>query len=123
MIKLRTTRGHGIELPELDIGLDTNSQGMEHVFISHAHADHVPRDRHIQVYATAPTASFMKIRGFKGVIKELEFGKSLDLPAATVTLFPAGHILGSAMIHVESGEGSLLYSGDCKTPPVPSTEG
>lgn len=123
MIKLRSSGGHGIELPDLDIGLDTNSQKMKHVFISHAHADHVPRDRSITVVATPPTATFMRIRGFKGQIQQLNFGEKLYLDNASVTLLPAGHILGSAMIYVESDAGSLLYSGDCKTPPAPCTEG
>lgn len=40
-----------------------------------------------------------------------------------VTLYPAGHILGSAMVYIESELGSLLYTGDCRTPPSPATEG
>ena len=43
--------------------------------------------------------------------------------AFRVTLYPAGHILGSAMIYIESDLGSLLYTGDCRTPPSPATEG
>lgn len=65
----------------------------------------------------------MRIRGFKGKITELEFFKTLELPDATVTLYPAGHILGSAMIYIRSEEGNLLYTGDYRYPPSPVSEG
>ncbi|MCD6404837.1 MAG: hypothetical protein J7M19_03320, partial [Planctomycetes bacterium] len=42
----------------------------------------------------------------------LEYGHPLEMDSATVTLFPAGHILGSAQIVVDHGGKRLLYSGD-----------
>lgn len=65
----------------------------------------------------------MQIRGYKGNATILDFGETLHLPDAKVTLYPAGHILGSAMVHVETDKGSVLYTGDYRTPPSPATEG
>jgi putative mRNA 3-end processing factor len=114
----------GIILPEYGIGLDVNQAVVPHVFITHAHADHVPRDRRIPVYATPATAALMKARGFTGEVTELDFGQVLDLGNnVTAELYPAGHILGSAMVYVRSPEGTVLYTGDYRTPPSPCTEG
>ncbi|MEX1121882.1 MAG: MBL fold metallo-hydrolase, partial [Balneolales bacterium] len=94
-----------------------------HVFISHAHADHVPRDRKMSVYATEPTAAIMKARGFVGDVNTLQFYEKLHLPSATVQFYPAGHILGSAMTYIQSEYGNVLYTGDYRNPPSPATEG
>lgn len=123
MIRISTNGYHGISLPDLDIGMDTSTQQQKYVFISHAHADHVPRNRYIRVIATPATAALMRARGFQGEIETLYFGQKLELPKANVQFFPAGHILGSAMTFVESEQGSVLYTGDCKTPASPASDG
>ncbi|MDX1666890.1 MAG: hypothetical protein R3350_06665 [Saprospiraceae bacterium] len=114
---------HGIVLPDFSIGFDYSGPDADNIFISHAHADHMPRDRTIDVFCTRYTLELMKVRGYTGNATVLEFGETLDLPGARVTLYPAGHILGSAMVFVESDKGSVLYTGDYRTPPSPATEG
>lgn len=123
MLKVTKAGYHGILLPELGIGLDYSGTKAEHIFISHAHADHVPQNKKLSVYATPPTAKLMKLRGFGGEVKPLEFKQTLETDTAKITLYPAGHILGSAMTFVESELGNLLYTGDYRTPPAPATEG
>ncbi len=123
MYPFESAGGHGIYLPQLKLSLDNSHREAEWVFISHAHADHLPRDRHSRVIATPFTHQFMRLRGFKGECSELPFRERLSLSKCDVTLFPAGHILGSAMILIESDAGRLLYTGDTKTPPSPVTEG
>ncbi len=123
MLNYTLERNHGIILPNQNIGLDVSGDVARHVFVSHAHADHLPRDRYIHVYATQATARLMRARGFKGDVTELDFESPLELENARVTLYPAGHILGSAMVGIESDEGHTLYTGDYKTPPSPVTEG
>ena len=123
MVRIQKAGHHGILLPELKIGLDYSGTKADHYFVSHAHADHMPRNRKLTVYATPPTARFMKLRGFGGEVIELEFGKPLETEHARITFYPAGHILGSAMTFVESDLGSVLYTGDYRTPPSPATEG
>lgn len=114
---------HGILLPQFNIGFDFSSSQAQHIFISHAHADHMPRNRNIDVYCTENTYKLMRLRGYKGNATILDFGEPLHLPDSKVTLYPAGHILGSAMVHVETEKGSVLYTGDYRTPPSPATEG
>ncbi len=92
-------------------------------FVSHAHSDHVGRHEHI--ICTSPTARLMTTRmggGFSG-IETLEYGVRRDFGAWTATLYPAGHVLGSAQLFYESGEGTLLYTGDFKLRPGLSSEG
>ena len=113
----------GFLLPDLDIALDVASPVASRCFVSHAHADHVPKSSRMHVYATSATAAFMRIRGFKGEISEVGFHQPIDLPNARVTLYPAGHILGSAMIYVEADEGTLLYTGDFRNPPSLTSDG
>ncbi|HCD53215.1 MAG TPA: hypothetical protein DEQ34_12250 [Balneolaceae bacterium] len=123
MIKITKAGYHGILLPELSIGLDYSGNDADYIFISHAHADHMPRNRKLTVYATPPTAELMRRRGFSGEIIKMSFGEPLETGQARITLYPAGHILGSAMTFVESELGSVLYTGDYRTPPSPTSEG
>ncbi|WP_138430594.1 MBL fold metallo-hydrolase [Fodinibius saliphilus] len=114
---------HGILLPNLNIGFDYSGTETQHTFISHAHADHMPRNRNSNVYCTKNTLKLMQRRGFKGEATVLDFNEPFDTDRARITLFPAGHILGSAMVYVESEEGTVLYTGDYRTPPSPASEG
>ncbi|NBZ97123.1 MAG: hypothetical protein EBR40_12015, partial [Proteobacteria bacterium] len=45
---------------------------------------------------------------------ELDYGETYATDRARITLIPAGHILGSAQVLVETDEGRLLYTGDFK---------
>ena len=136
--------GHGIFLKDFRLSLDNSHSEADVVFVSHAHADHLPRNRSCAVVCSAPTLAFMRKRGYKGDALVLDWQTPTSLNTirqhfgvpctrkgsgesvsreATLTLYPAGHILGSAMILVESEDGSLLYTGDVKTPASPATEG
>lgn len=123
MINITKAGYHGIELPQFGIGFDFSGTNADYTFISHAHADHMPRNRKAEVYCTRNTYKLMQKRGYTGEATVLGFGEPLDLPNANVTLYPAGHILGSAMIYVQTEEGSVLYTGDYRTPPSPASEG
>ncbi len=43
------------------------------------------------------------------------YRKPFKVGKTTVTYFDAGHIPGSAMVHLDTGENSLLYTGDLNT--------
>jgi len=113
----------GILLPDLNIEFDCSGIPDRHTFISHAHADHMPRSRQSHVFCTPNTYKLMQKRGYKGTAEILDFGEALETDCARITLCPAGHILGSAMFFVESDAGSVLYTGDYRTPPSPVSEG
>lgn len=114
---------HGILLPNLNIGFDYSGSENQHTFISHAHSDHMPSNRKSSVYCTHNTYKLMQRRGYEGDATILEFGEPMETEKARITLYPAGHILGSAMVFVESDQGSVLYTGDYRTPPSPASEG
>ncbi len=82
-------------------------------FISHAHTDHL--GLHQSAIATPATAALVERRLGKQNITEMDFGVSHAKFADThLTLRSAGHVLGSAMIHVTRPQGTLLYTGDFK---------
>ena len=82
-------------------------------FVSHAHSDHL--STHEQAIATPATRALAEYRiGLRGVT-ELNYHADYSFcPQTRVRLLPAGHVLGSAMLHVTRPEGTLLYTGDFK---------
>ena len=103
----------GVYLPEIDVWLDPH-QRKPHAFISHAHADHVAR--HKASICSATTKLLVEQRyGRRYAPTGYEFGERFELGEFWGELFPAGHILGSAQIYLERGDGaSLIYTGDFK---------
>ncbi len=103
---------HGIHLPQIDWWLDART-AVARSFVSHAHADHLARHR--EVICSAATARLMQARlGGRRRMHVLPFGQTEPLTGeCTVTLHPAGHILGSAQCLLShEAHGRLLYSGD-----------
>jgi Cft2 family RNA processing exonuclease len=113
---------NGIWLPQVGWHLDAR-RATARSFVSHAHSDHIARHR--EVILSPGTAKLMRAR-LSGTRVEhvLPFGHTEPLaPDVTVTLHPAGHILGSAMILLEHARhGRLLYTGDFKLRPGLSAE-
>lgn len=94
-------------------------RGQRAAFISHAHGDHIAR--HGLTYATPITINLLQHRlGVRNCIA-LPCGVPHDLPGVQLTTYPAGHILGSAMLLV-SGAERLLYTGDFKLGPSATAE-
>ena len=117
----------GLHLPHLGLWLDAHQRRPrpDRVFVSHAHSDHTAR--HEEVILSAPTAKLMQAR-LGGSRSEfiLNYREPRQFSHAgnkfQVTLLPAGHIFGSAMVLVEAGGESLLYTGDFKLRPSLSAE-
>jgi DNA ligase-1 len=113
----------GLYLPELDLWLDPRSP-KPRAFISHAHADHVAR--HSSTICSEVTARLLRDR-FRISAVRVEphpFHSSFTDKNFRITLLPAGHIAGSAMIHIIrlSDQASLLYTGDFKNRPSRTAE-
>jgi Cft2 family RNA processing exonuclease len=105
---------NGIRLPQLGWHLDA-THAVPHAIVTHAHADHI--GRHREVICTTATARLLQHRlGGRRVLRELPFGQCEPLTLdCTVSLHPAGHILGSAQVLLEhAAYGRLLYTGDFK---------
>ncbi|MBM3459315.1 MAG: MBL fold metallo-hydrolase [Armatimonadetes bacterium] len=110
----------GIYLPGPGLRLDPHGPHPQAV-VSHAHSDHV--QSHEEVLSTAATAALMRRRGVtRPRFRTLPFGAPTQVGEARVTLFPAGHVLGSAQVLVEWEGTRLLYSGDFKLRPNRTAE-
>ncbi len=127
--------GREIEYPLIT---DDMLKGVDGIVTSHAHLDHSGYLAHIYsagykgfTYTTKPTfeltnvliSDYMRISSPSNVTKEglalmarqhrlMEYHKEFGIKGLRLKLFPAGHILGSAMIHVSDARNSLLYTGD-----------
>ena len=106
---------NGLYLPELELFLDSRHP-KENGFVSHAHADHF--GRHENILCSEATAHLLKAR-YNVAAERLNphpFHEPLEVGPFRLQLLPAGHIYGSAMLHVtrKSDGESLLYTGDFK---------
>ena len=111
----------GVYLPELDLWLDSRRR-QETGLISHGHADHTAR--HSWPVLTRNTGLLLSEYLKKSSPILLDFHEPFETDDYTLTLYPAGHCLGSAQVLVQSkatGE-TLLYTGDFKTNSSPINE-
>jgi len=91
----------------------------DRAIITHGHADHA-RAGHGAVLATPDTIAIMKARygeDSAGRFQALPFGQPLEVDGVTITLLPAGHILGSAQVLLEYQGRRVTVTGDYKRLP------
>ena len=111
----------GVYLPELDLWLDSLRK-REFGLISHAHSDHTAR--HERPVVTGNTRLLLADYLKRSKPITLDYGEALDRGDYTLTLYPAGHCLGSAQALITNkwtGE-RLLYTGDFKARSSPINE-
>jgi DNA ligase 1 len=105
----------GIHLCDAGIWLDPQ-RSKPFAFVSHAHSDHVAR--HQQILCSPVTAHLLHVRYriAHDRLTSLPFFETREINGFLYQLLPAGHIAGSAMIHItELASGAtLLYTGDFK---------
>jgi putative mRNA 3-end processing factor len=95
---------------------------VDRAVITHGHSDHA-RAGHGAVLATRETLDIMRLRygpDFAGSIQAVRYGETLSCGDVSVTFHPAGHVLGSAQIAVESNGLRVVASGDYKNVPDPT---
>ncbi len=103
---------YGIEVEKGLLWLDAKRR-KPFGLVTHAHADHVAR--HDTVLCTPETAALMRRRRGQGLkYVERRYGERTSVGDLSVTLLPAGHILGSAMAMIEGPGGRVLYTGDVR---------
>lgn len=84
--------------------------------ISHAHGDHAIGGNQ-NVYCTQATMIFMQHRYKKFAAANFvvkEYANTFELNGVMITFYPAGHMLGSALILMEFKGIKYLYTGDYK---------
>ncbi|MFI5357213.1 MAG: MBL fold metallo-hydrolase RNA specificity domain-containing protein [Opitutales bacterium] len=111
----------GFWLPQAGWWLDAQFAAPRSI-VSHAHSDHVARHR--ELVCSPATARLMRARlPGRRIEHVLPFGQTEALTLdTTVTLHPAGHILGSSLVELRGAAGSLLYTGDFKLRPSLAAE-
>jgi putative mRNA 3-end processing factor len=90
--------------------------GAKRAIITHGHSDHA-RPGHGHVLATAETLAVMTARlgtPAKRGTQAAAYGERLKIGDVTVTLLPAGHVLGSAQVLIEWKGVRVVISGDYK---------
>jgi ribonuclease BN (tRNA processing enzyme) len=114
---------------------------IDHIFITHSHLDHVNsiaffvdsvgalRPKPVTVYALAPTIASLKKNLFNWEIwpdftviptpeqpwlryQEIALGEVVELGGRKITALPAVHTVPAIGYQLDSGKGSLVFSGD-----------
>ena len=90
--------------------------------ITHAHSDHA-RSGSERYYSSVSCAPLLYHRlGADIQLQTMVWGEQRAFRDVTVSLHPAGHILGSAQVRVQGANGVWVVSGDYKRNPDPSCE-
>ncbi|MEX0326594.1 MAG: ligase-associated DNA damage response exonuclease [Puniceicoccaceae bacterium] len=80
--------------------------------MTHAHSDHA-RSGMGHYYASASGEHLLRNRVGKGVeMTVLGFGEEVRIGDAVLSLYPAGHILGSSQVRIACGEQVAVVTGD-----------
>jgi len=90
--------------------------GARRAIITHGHSDHA-RPGHDAALATPETLAIMGARLGDGAPRRpqaLAYGEPLSIGDVTGTLFPAGHVLGSAQVLIQYQGVRAVVSGDYK---------
>ena len=114
---------------------------IDHIFITHSHLDHVNsiaffvdsvgalRPNPVTVYATGPTIASLKKNLFNWEIwpdftliptseepwlryQEIEVGEVIAVGGRKITVLPAIHTVPAVGYQLDSGKGSLVFTGD-----------
>ena len=81
--------------------------------ITHAHSDHA-RAGSARYLAAAPGCSLLRHRLPGAAVEPVDYGEPRRFGPVTVSLHPAGHVLGSAQVRIEHGGEVWVVSGDFK---------
>lgn len=91
-------------------------QPVDRAVVTHAHSDHA-RPGHRHVLATRETLAMMRQRygdEAGGALQEARYGETVTISEVSVTLRPAGHVLGSAQAVLDHRGSRVVVSGDYK---------
>ena len=106
---------------DLDLWIDSH-RPRQRCYVSHGHADHArPHD----VVITTPVNARICAHRFRtdaSVFETHAFNESWTIGENRLTLFSAGHVLGSAQLSIESAAGTFVYTGDFKLEPSYTAE-
>jgi len=93
---------------------------VERAVVTHAHADHARWGCGSYLGAEEGRGVLRTRLGDDAAIETLEWGERRRIGGASVSLHPAGHILGSAQVRIEVGGEVWVVTGDYKADPDPT---
>lgn len=114
---------------------------IDHIFVTHSHLDHIAcipflldtvigmRPNPVTVHATAETLAILKQHIFNWKIwpdfnaipdksmpflqyNEVVLGRATNIGGRQITALPARHVVPAVGYHIDSGQSSLVFSGD-----------
>lgn len=88
--------------------------------LTHAHGDHAHPGAALYYAATTGLPILRRRLGDTANLIGLAYGEAIRFREAMVSLHPAGHILGSAQVRIETDAGVCVVSGDYKRAPDPT---
>ena len=105
-------RPEGLYCPAGDFYIDP-WRPVDRAVITHAHADHA-RTGHGHYLVAAPAEGVLRSRLGSITLQTLAYGEHIVHHGVTVSLHPAGHVLGSAQVRLAYGGQTWVASGDYK---------
>ncbi|HTT60969.1 MAG TPA: ligase-associated DNA damage response exonuclease [Bryobacteraceae bacterium] len=104
---------NGLYCPAGDFFVDPG-RPVDRAVITHAHSDHACPGSRAYLTARSGEALLRARVGDEAAIQTVEYGECVRLNGVRVSFAPAGHILGSAQVRIESGGEVWVVSGDYK---------
>jgi len=117
-MKLVELRPEGLYCAAGDFYIDP-WRSVESAVITHAHADHA-RSGHQYYVASNEALPVLRHRLGDVSIQGWEYGQINKMGNASISLHPAGHILGSAQVRIEANGHVVVVTGDFKRSPDPT---
>ena len=108
-----TSTASGLHCPAGGFHIDPGGVA-EVAVLTHAHGDHARLGSRSYVCAAACVPLVRKRLGPDVDVRGVDYGEPFTLGDARVSLHPAGHVLGSAQVRIESGGEVWVVSGDYK---------
>lgn len=110
---------NGLYCPPGDFYIDP-WQPVPTAVITHAHGDHLRHGSARYILARPGTGIARQRLGGERELAPVEYRATTSLGATTVSLHPAGHILGSSQVRIEHQGRVWVVSGDYKRQPDPT---
>ena len=111
-------RPEGLYCPPGDFYIDP-WRPVARAVITHAHSDHA-RMGHGHYLAAEPSEGVLRARLGEIDLQALPYGRPIVHHGVTLSLHPAGHVLGSAQVRLEAGGQVWVASGDYKVAADPT---
>ena len=120
MTDLVVQKPEGLYCPPGDFYIDP-WRPVPRAVITHAHSDHA-RMGNGHYLAAAPAEGVLRSRLGEIDLQTVAYGERLQHHGVTLSLHPAGHVLGSAQVRLEHGGQVWVASGDYKVAPDPTCD-